>query len=118
LKNSRNDVRFTPECAVQLAGHVVVARFLGLHVGEIEIGMNGDDASCRAEIGCADQLSVIDQIAVGLAGLEAQETFNAPTHRYAGFGDYYRVSNLVAGLSDGDSYTPCARLAQCVPVRF
>jgi hypothetical protein len=21
------------------------------------------------------------------------------------FGDYYRVSNLVAGLSDGDSYT-------------
>jgi hypothetical protein len=33
------------------AGHVVVARFLGLRVDEIEIGMNGDDASGRAAVG-------------------------------------------------------------------
>src|SRR5262249_49022499 len=87
------------------AGHVVVARFLGLPIGEIEIGMNGDDASGEAVIGCADQLSFIDQIALNLAGLAAQEMFNAPTHKYAGFGDYYRVANLMTGLSEGDSLT-------------
>ena len=63
------------------AGHVVVARFLGLRVSEVEIGMNGDDASGRAEISCADQLSFIDQIALCAAGLEAQEMFDAPTHK-------------------------------------
>lgn len=63
------------------AGHVVVARFLGLRVSEVEIGMNGDDASGRAEISCADPLSFIDQIALCAAGLEAQEMFDAPTHK-------------------------------------
>jgi hypothetical protein len=87
------------------AGHVVVARFLGLHVREVEIGMDGDDASGRAEIGCADQLSFIDQIALCAAGIEAQDMFDAPTHKYAGFGGYGRIVNLVVGLSDGDSFT-------------
>jgi hypothetical protein len=87
------------------AGHVVVAKFLGLHVSEVEIGMGGDDASGRAKIGCADQLSFIDQIALCAAGLEAQEMFDAPTHKYGGFGDYERIVNLVVGLSEADSFT-------------
>ena len=87
------------------AGHVVVARFLGLHVGEIEIGMNGDDASGRAEISSADQLPFIDQIALCAAGIEAQDMFNAPTNKYGGFSDYGRIVNLVVGLSEADSFT-------------
>ena len=94
-----------PSDQLRGAAHVVVARFLGLHVGEVEIGMDGDDASGRAEIGCADQLSFIDQIALCAAGIEAQDMFDAPTHKYAGFGDYGRIVNLVVGLSDGDSFT-------------
>jgi hypothetical protein len=30
--------------------------------------------------------------------------FGAPTHKYGGFDDYYRMANLVVGLSDGDSF--------------
>jgi hypothetical protein len=37
-----------PSDQLRGAAHVVVARFLGLHVREVEIGMDGDDASGRA----------------------------------------------------------------------
>jgi hypothetical protein len=99
------------------AGHVVVARFLGLHVREVEIGMGGDDASGRAEIGGADRLPLIDQIALCAAGREAQKMFVAPTHSYAGLCDQYRMSKLVAGLSETDGET-LRKLATNAHMRF
>ena len=44
------------EAAFHDAGHAVIAHHFGVSVGEVEIGMNGDDASGRAEIGCAVSL--------------------------------------------------------------
>ena len=77
------------------AGHVVVARHFGLCVGEIEIGIDGDPAKGQAEIGDADHLSVVDQLALCAAGMEAQEMFKAPTHDIAGFGDAVKMFNLL-----------------------
>ena len=85
------------------AGHVIVAGYLGLSVGEIEIGMGGDDASGRAEIGCADALPFIDQLALCAAGMVAQAIFNAPTHDLAGFGDAVKMHNLLDGVPEMES---------------
>ena len=53
------------------AGHVVVARFLGLTIRKIEIE---EDGSGRADISSGDHLPLVDQIAVCVAGIEAQES--------------------------------------------
>jgi hypothetical protein len=45
------------------AGHVIVARELGLPVGEIAVGIDGDHAKGRTDISSAHHLPVIDQIA-------------------------------------------------------
>ena len=50
------------------AGHVVVARALGLTVGTIEIG---EDGSGKAEISSAEHLPLVDQIALCVAGISA-----------------------------------------------
>ena len=63
------------DAAYHEAGHVVVARFFGLTVGEVEIG---EDGSGRANISSAERLPLVDQIAVCVAGIEAQELFNCP----------------------------------------
>lgn len=65
--------------------------------------MNDDDASGRAEIGCADSLPFIDQLALCAAGMEAQAIFNAPTHDLAGFGDAVKMHNLLDDVSDTES---------------
>jgi hypothetical protein len=77
------------------AGHVVVAWALGLPVGEITIGMNGDDAAGLSEIGESDHLPIIDRIAICQAGLEAQELFDSHTHDLAGMSDYAKIIELV-----------------------
>ena len=83
------------------AGHVVVARFFGLTVGKIEIG---EDGSGNADISSAEHLPLIDQIALCVAGLEAQALFNCPTQERAGFTDYVKVSELVEGLTEAESF--------------
>ena len=80
------------------AGDVVVARHLGLSVGVIEIGIDGDPAKGKAEISDDDQLSLIDQLALCAAGIEAQEMFDAPTHDVAGFGDGVKIFNLLEDI--------------------
>jgi len=80
------------------AGHVVVARHLGLSVGVIEIGIDGDPAKGKAEVSGDDQLSLIDQLALCAAGVEAQEMFDAPTHDVAGFGDGVKIFNLLEDI--------------------
>jgi hypothetical protein len=83
------------------AGHVVVARFLGLTVREVEIE---EDGSGRANISSAERLPLVDQIAVCVAGIEAQELFNCPVHEHAALGDYLKLRELMAGLTDAESY--------------
>jgi hypothetical protein len=89
------------DAAYHEAGHVVVARFFGLTVGEVEIG---EDGSGRANISSAERLPLVDQIAVCVAGIEAQELFNCPVYEHAALGDYLKVRELVAGLTDAESY--------------
>ena len=89
------------DAAFHEAGHVVVARFLGLTVREVEIG---EDGSGRTNISSAERLPLVDQIAVCVAGIEAQEFFNCPVHDHAALGDYLKVRELMAGLSNAESY--------------
>ena len=87
------------------AGHAVVAWSLGLQVGDIAIGIDGDDAKGGAQI-AADQhhLSVIDRVAICLAGLEAQAHFESPTHPYAGIRDFDRVRQIIGeDISEDES---------------
>ena len=89
------------DAAYHEAGHVVVARFLGLTIGRVEIE---EDGSGRADIRHAEHLPLVDQIAICVAGIEAQELFNCPMHQHAALGDYLRVRELLAGLTDTESY--------------
>jgi len=54
------------DAAYHEAGHVVVARFLGLTVREVEIE---EDGSGRANIGPSEHLPLGDQIALCVAGI-------------------------------------------------
>jgi hypothetical protein len=89
------------DAAYHEAGHVVVARFLGLTIGRVEIE---EDGSGRADIRDAEHLPLVDHIAICVAGIEAQELFNCPMHQHAALGDYLKVRDLVAGLTDAESY--------------
>jgi ATP-dependent Zn protease len=84
------------------AGHVVVAWSLGLPVGNIAISINGDDAAGKSDIGTAAHLPIVDQLAVCLAGLEAQNLFEAHTHDLAGMGDFAKVLEII----DEDQLSP------------
>jgi len=57
------------------AGHVVVARFLGLTIRKIEIE---EDGSGRADISSGDHLPLVDQIAVCVAGSKRKSYSIAP----------------------------------------
>jgi hypothetical protein len=89
------------DAAYHEAGHVVVARFLGLTIGRVEIE---EDGSGRADIRDAEHLPLVDQIAICVAGIEAQELFNCPMHQHAALGDYLKVRELLAGLTEAESY--------------
>jgi hypothetical protein len=89
------------DAAYHEAGHVVVARFLGLPIGRVEIE---EDGSGRADIRDAEHLPLVDQIAICVAGIEAQELFNCPIHQHAALGDYLKVRELLAGLTDAESH--------------
>ena len=72
--------------AIHEAGHVVVAWALGLPAGSMEIGCNGDDTAGRSEIDeTARQLSLVDRIALCIAGMEAQLLFGCESiHLHGG----------------------------------
>jgi hypothetical protein len=104
-RNQVTDAQITHEnlrdAAYHEAGHVVVAQFLGLTVREVEIE---EDGSGRADIRYAEHLPLVDQVAICVAGIEAQELFNCPMHQHAALGDYLKVCELMAGLTDAESY--------------
>ena len=87
------------DAAYHEAGHVVIARFLGLTISEVE-----EDGSGRADISSAEHLSLVDQIAVCVGGIQAQELFNCPMQDHAALGDYRKVLGLLKGLADVESY--------------
>ena len=94
-RNQVTDAQTTREnlrdAAYHEVGHVVVAQFLGLTVREVEIE---EDGSGRADIRHAAHLPLVDQIALCVAGIEAQELFNFPLHQHAALGDYLKVRKL------------------------
>jgi hypothetical protein len=80
------------------AGHAIVAWSLGLQVGNIEI--RDHDGGGGTEIGCADHLPMVDQIALIVAGKEAEIVFEAPTEPWRGDRDNEKILNLISRLSD------------------
>ena len=82
------------------AGHIIVAHELGLQVGEIEIS---DDGSGHAQISPADHLPRIDQIALCVAGIQAQSLFNCRTRQLVAAADYAKVIDLVDDLTEDES---------------
>jgi ATP-dependent Zn protease len=86
------------------AGHAVVAWALGLPVAEVAIGKDGDDSAGRTAIEGTDaHLPVFDRIVVYLAGLEAQEVFEAPIHEKVGWGDFGKIVELLDDVSEDES---------------
>jgi ATP-dependent Zn protease len=82
------------------AGHAVVALALGLHVARVEIF--DMDYSGGADVAGADSLALVDQIAVCLAGVNANHMFKAPSHELAAFSDHARVYNLISDIAEAD----------------
>jgi hypothetical protein len=82
------------------AGRVVVAREFGLPVGEIEID---EDGSGWSQIGSAVHLPLIDQIALWVACIEAQQLFNCRTQVLAAAADDGMVIGLLDGLTEAES---------------
>jgi hypothetical protein len=91
--------------AIHEAGHIVVASALGLPVGSMEIGCNGDDTAGKAEIdNTVRQLSAIDHIALWAAGVEAQRMFGCEaTHLHAGWGDFGNIIEILDGLPEEEA---------------
>ena len=87
--------------ALHEAGHAIVAREFGLPVGEIAIGIDGDDAKGRTDIGPAHHLPIIDRIALCVAGVIAQGLFD-PTLHFTGGADYANVKALVEDKCETD----------------
>jgi hypothetical protein len=76
------------------AGHV--AWSFGLQVGDILIGIDGDDTKGGVQIASEqDLLPKIDRLAVCFAGIEAQEFFGSPTHDLAGLTDLARANDII-----------------------
>lgn len=92
--------RFPRATAIHEAGHAVVAWSLGLPVGAIRV--SDDDASGGTEIGLADHLSLIEQIAVLSAGHAAERVFECPAHGLADAGDRHKILSLLraSGISE------------------
>jgi ATP-dependent Zn protease len=68
------------------AGHAIVVWSLGLPVGAVSV--SDDDASGATQIGPADHLSLVEQMAVCSAGIAAVHLFELPIHELANIADY------------------------------
>lgn len=90
--------------AIHEAGHVVVAWTLGLPVGAMEIGLNGDDTAGKSEIDDAGLLSIVDRIALCAAGLEAQRVCGCEaTHLHAGWSDFAKMLEILDELPKAEA---------------
>jgi hypothetical protein len=93
--------------AIHEAGHVVVAWALDLPVGSMQIGCNGDHTAGRSEIDeTAHRLSLVDRIALCIAGMQAQLLFGCEsTHQHAGASDFGKIIQMLDGLSEDEADT-------------
>jgi hypothetical protein len=82
------------------AGHAIVVWSLGLPVGAVSV--SDDDASGATQIGPADHLSLVEQMAVCSAGIAAVHLFELPIHEQANIGDYEKIMDLIKahGISE------------------
>ncbi len=108
--------------AIHEAGHVVIAWALGLPVGTMEIGCNGDDTAGRSQIDdTARQLSTIDRVALCVAGVKAQRLFGCEaTHLHAGMSDFGKIIEMLDDLSESEAdiirsegYARATELLEC-----
>ncbi len=85
--------------AIHEAGHVVVAWTLGLPVGTIEIGIDDDDTAGRSRIADTASLSLVDHIALCVAGAEAERLFGctAPNDQTV-WSDYAKIETILDGI--------------------
>jgi ATP-dependent Zn protease len=92
--------RFPRATAFHEAGHAVAAWSFGLSVKAVRV--SSSDASGGAEIGDADHLPLIEQVAICLAGIAAEDIFGFKTHELAAFSDYAKVLELIEanGISE------------------
>jgi ATP-dependent Zn protease len=86
--------------AYREAGHAVVAWALGLNVGRLAIAIGCDDAKGSADIEHDQDSPLIDRIALYVAGIDAQELFEAPTRENAGWGNHGKVYELLEGFDE------------------
>jgi ATP-dependent Zn protease len=78
------------------AGHAVVAWSLGLPVDGVAIGLEDDETKGCAWIATAQgHLSLIDRLAVWLAGIEAEDFFHSWTHELAGVSDLDNAKGVI-----------------------
>ena len=80
------------------AGHAVVACCLVLKVARIHIDKHGEGGG--SEIECADGLTIIEQVALRVAGMEAEEMSKQKSTRPLGQDDNIRLTILLSRLSD------------------
>jgi hypothetical protein len=80
------------------AGHAVVGCCLVLKVGHIHIDEYGEGGG--TEIECADGLTIIEQVALRVAGMEAQAMSKHKSTLPLGHDDKRRLLILLSGLSD------------------
>lgn len=95
----------TPEeerrgAAIHEAGHAVVAWALGLNVGRVAIGINGDPSAGAAEIEEKRSMSLIDRIALCAAGGIAQDLLKAPTNDLSELADMAKINVLMDGRTE------------------
>jgi ATP-dependent Zn protease len=93
-----SDLRAT---AYHEAGHAVVAWSLGLEVQSINI--RADDAGGGADIRNADHLQLVDQVAVIVAGSEAEDIFDYRAHELANLGDLGMLVELLEEMSEEEA---------------
>lgn len=100
MSSESQSMRHQRGAAFHEAGHVIVAHTLRLKVYRAEIAIGGDDAKGAADIQNDVEISRSDRLMILAAGMEAQELFEAPTHRGAGWGDYGDMISLLDDLEE------------------
>ena len=92
--------RYPRGTAYHEAAHAVVAWSLGVPVGAVSV--SDDDACGGTQIGLANHLPLIEQVAICSASIAAAEVFGHPTHELAGFNDQVQIMHLIEahGISE------------------
>jgi len=89
------------------AGHAIVGWSFGLEVRAVRV--SADDASGGADIAPHGHLSLAEQLAIYLAGIEAENLFQAPAHRWVFGSDFDAIQKLLAAHEITNGQGPALR---------